>query len=157
MAAREMVLYYQPEAERQKGNASKAAKLKGVLIRMGVRIKNIETDQLGQKIGYLAGVDGFTESDSKREENQAGAEPKAQEEASASPRSVPPMVEEEILVMKNFTSRRIDLLLSEFKKAGVPKINLKAVVTETNCNWTFYDLYEELKKEHEAMSKRNEP
>ena len=35
MAAKEMVLYYQPEREKEAGNASKAAKLKGVLIRMG--------------------------------------------------------------------------------------------------------------------------
>ena len=37
MAAKEMVLYYQPAKEKEAGNASKAAKLKGVLIRMGVR------------------------------------------------------------------------------------------------------------------------
>ena len=61
MAAKEMVLYYQPAKEKEAGNASKAAKLKGVLIRMGVRIKNITPEQTGQTIGYLAGFDGFDE------------------------------------------------------------------------------------------------
>ena len=137
MAAKEMVLYYQPEKEKEAGNASKAAKLKGVLIRMGVRIKNITPEQTGQTIGYLAGFDGFDEM-----EPQEG--------------SVAPEIDEEMLVMKNFTNRRIDELLVGLRRAGVPKIELKAVVTETNCGWSFYALYEELKKEREAMTKKDE-
>lgn len=137
MAAKEMVLYYQPEQEKISGNASKAAKLKSVLVRMGVRIKNISREQTGQTVGYLAGYDGYEET--------ALAEGEAL-----------PVVEEEMLVMKNFSSRRIDELLAGLRRAGVPKIGLKAVVTETNCGWTFYALYEELKKEREAMTKKDE-
>lgn len=137
MAAKEMVLYYQPAKEKEAGNASKAAKLKGVLIRMGVRIKNITPEQTGQTIGYLAGFDGFDEM-----EPQEG--------------SVAPEIDEEMLVMKSFTNRRIDELLVGLRRAGVPKIELKAVVTETNCGWSFYALYEELKKEREAMTKKEE-
>lgn len=131
MAARkEMVLYYQPEKDKQSGNDTKAAKLKAVLIRMGIRIKNISPDQMGQTIGYLAGFDGFEEL--------------KQEEC--------PDVEEEILVMKNFSNSRIDELLLNLRRAGVPKIDLKAVITDTNCKWKFHDLYLELKKEHDTMS-----
>ncbi|WP_349945323.1 DUF3783 domain-containing protein [Lacrimispora sp. BS-2] len=134
MAARkEMVLYYQPEKDRQSGNDTKAAKLKAVLVRMGIRIKNIFPDQVGQTVGYLAGFEGFEETE--------------QMEC--------PDVEEEILVMKNFSSRRIDELLSNLRRAGVPKIDLKAVITDTNCKWKFYDLYLELKEEHDAMSAAN--
>ncbi|WP_312428444.1 DUF3783 domain-containing protein [Lacrimispora sp.] len=135
MAARkEMVLYYQPEKDRQSGNVTKAAKLKAVLVRMGVRIKNISPEQVNQTVGYLAGFDGFEE--------------KEQEDC--------PDVEEEILVMKNFSNRRIDELLLNLRRAGVPKIDLKAVITDTNCKWKFYDLYLELKKEHDTMSEANE-
>lgn len=137
MAAKEMVLYYQPEREKEAGNASKAAKLKGVLIRMGIRIKNITPEQTGQTVGYLAGFDGFDERETEE-------------------RTVLPELEEEMLVMKNFTNRRIDELLAGLRRAGVPKVELKAVVTETNCGWTFYALYEELKKEREAMTKKDE-
>ncbi|WP_313152453.1 DUF3783 domain-containing protein [Lacrimispora sp.] len=134
MAARkEMVLYYQPEKNRQSGNDTKAAKLKAVLVRMGIRIKNISPDQVGQTIGYLAGFDGFEETEQMES----------------------PDVEEEILVMKNFSNRRIDELLSNLRRAGVPKIDLKAVITDTNCKWKFYDLYLELKEEHDAMSGTN--
>lgn len=127
---KEMVLYYQPEKDRQTGNDTKAAKLKAVLVRMGIRIKNISPDQAGQTVGYLAGIDGFEEVE--------------QEEC--------PYVEEEILVMKNFSNRRIDELLLNLRRAGVPKVELKAVITDTNSSWKFYDLYLELKKEHDTMS-----
>ena len=42
-------------------------------------------------------------------------------------------------------------LLDKLKKEGVPKINLKAVVTETNAGWTVYQLYEQLREEHAQM------
>lgn len=129
-ARKEMVLYYQPEKDRQSGNDTKAAKLKAVLVRMGIRIKNISPEQVNQTVGYLAGLDGFEEKE------QEGC----------------PGVEEEILVMKNFSNRRIDELLLNLRGAGVPKIDLKAVITDTNCKWNFYDLYLELKKEHDTMS-----
>ena len=62
------------------------------------------------------------------------------------------MIGEEMLVLKQFSSRRIDELLLNLRKAGVPRISLKAVLTEHNCGWTFYALYEELREEHEKMS-----
>ena len=81
MAARkEMVLYYQPEKDRQSGNDTKAAKLKAVLVRMGIRIKNISPDQVNHTVGYLAGFDGFEETEQMEWRD----------------------LEVEILVMKNF-------------------------------------------------------
>lgn len=131
---KEMVLYFQPEKEKQSGNDTKASKLKGVLVRMGIRIKNIPPEQVNQTVGYLAGIPGYEEQ----------------------PQEDCPSVEEEILVMKNFTSRRIDELLINLKKAGVSKIALKAVITDTNSTWKFYDLYQEIKKEHDTMSGKDE-
>ena len=46
---REMVLYYNPD------QSPYAAKLKGVLVRMGIRIKNIAPEQTGELVGTLAG------------------------------------------------------------------------------------------------------
>ena len=107
-------------------------------MRMGVRIKNIGPEQVNQTVGYLAGLPGFEEQvDSVAEDGTA---------------KVLPVIPEEVLVMKNFTSSRIDALLFGLRKAGVPKIALKAIITESNSKWTFYQLYEELKEEHAAMS-----
>lgn len=122
---REMVLYYNTV---QNPNV---AKLKGVLVRMGVRIKNITPEQVTQTVGYLAGIEGYPESEIPE---------------------VLPVIEEEMLVMRGFTSRRMDELLMNLRKAGVPKIALKAVVTESNCGWSFYHLYEEIREEREKMS-----
>ena len=127
---KELVLYYNPSP------APHVAKLKSVLVRMGVRIKNIGPEQVNQTVGYLAGLPGF--------EAQAGVENGTAETL--------PVIPEEVLVMKNFTSSRIDALLYGLRKAGVPKIALKAIITESNSKWTFYQLYEELKEEHAAMS-----
>lgn len=131
MVMKEMVLYYNPNP------GPDVAKLKGVLVRMGIRIKNVGPEQVKQKVGYLAGMPGFAETESMDKESGTS------------------FITEEMLVMKNFSSRRIDELLANLKKAGVPKIALKAVITEQNSQWTFCRLYEELKEEHNAMTKEN--
>ena len=63
-----------------------------------------------------------------------------------------PVITEPVLVMRDFTSRRIDALLLNLRKAKVPKINLKAIVTEQNAGWSFYHLYEEIGEEHRLMN-----
>ena len=122
----ESVLYYNPGTPESKKHV---AKLKSVLVRMGVRIRNIRPEQTGQTVGFLAGLEGF-------EEEEAGELP---------------MIPEEVLVMKHFSNSRLDELLLNLRKAGVPRIAAKAVLTEQNAGWPFYKLYQELRKEHEAM------
>ena len=48
---KEVVLYYNP------GNAPKPALMKSVLVRMGIRIKNVTNEQTGETIGSLLGVE----------------------------------------------------------------------------------------------------
>lgn len=112
-------------------DTNKERKIKSILIRMGVKIKNISTDWCGEKVGYLAGIKGF-ESTGKIDSTR---EP----------------VQEEMIIMKGFTGGRLDTLLKEMRKADA-RVNLKAIVTEHNQQWNLWELYEELKKEHEAMS-----
>ena len=131
---KETVLYYCPDKDKENGNESRIAKLKAVFVRMGIRIKNVSGDQMNQTVGYLAGFDGFEEQ----------------------PEGECPAVEEEILVMKNFSNKRIDELLMNLRRSGVSKIALKAVITDTNSKWSFYELYQELKKEHDTMSGKEE-
>ena len=87
-----------------------------------------------ETIGCLTGMPGF-------EEQENVSDPL-------------PVIPEQMLVMKDFTSSRIDTLLYQLRKAGVPKIALKAIVTEHNCGWSFYKLYEELKEEHRLMTEQ---
>lgn len=129
----ETVLYYTPEP------SEKAVKLKGVLVRMGIRIKNISPEQAGETIGSLLGIAGYE----KNSEEDRGAE---NEEKAL------PVMDQEMLVMHRFSERRLDELLMNLRKAGVPKIALKAIVTESNAGWSFSHLYEELLEEHQRMS-----
>lgn len=149
--ARETVLYYNPEA------SSKVVKLKGVLVRMGIRIRNVTPEQFDETVGALAGISGFEKENQNKEQlvrnlQEQSQEP-SQDQKQDQNRKQHPMIQDEVLVMHGFTSRRIDELLAAFRKAGVAKVELKAIVTETNAHWTFYHLYEEIKEEHERMTK----
>ena len=126
---KEVVLYYNP------GNAPKPALMKSVLVRMGIRIKNVTNEQTGETIGSLLGME------------QQGKPDEAGEQMDGA-------IEEQMLVLHQFTERRLDQLLFRLRKAGVPKIELKAIVTEQNSHWTLYQLYEELRKEREAFANK---
>ena len=131
--SRETVLYYSPA-----GNKN-ATKLKGVLVRMGIRIRNVSEEQFGDTIGSLLGLEGFQREDGKAQTDSAvGA------------------IDQEVLVMHNFSGSRLDELLLGMRRAKVQKIDLKAIVTESNVGWSFYHLYEEIGGEHERMHQNTE-
>lgn len=120
-ASREKVLYFAPQPSEQ------TAVLKTVLVRMGVRIKNVEAVSAGQTVGFLLGRKGFAESD-------------APAEAPSAP----------MLVLDGFTEKRLEILLREMKAHGV-SVPYKAIVTEHNIGWSLSALFAELVREHEAM------
>ena len=131
----EMALYYNP------GNgipARQTALMKSVFVRMGVRIRNVGPEDVNQTVGYLAGLKGF-----ERQEAETAGEL--------------PVIPEQVLVLKGFSEGRLDLILSSLRRAGVPKIDLKAVLTEQNSGWTFYRLYEEIRAEHASMTEGEQP
>ncbi len=131
--SRETVLYYSPA-----GNKN-ATKLKGVLVQMGIRIRNVSEDQLGETIGALLGLEGFKEEEHAKENID-----------------VAETIDQEVLVMHNFSGSRLDELLLGMRRAKVQKIDLKAIVTENNVGWSFYHLYEEIGAEHERMHQNAE-
>ncbi|MBP5295576.1 MAG: DUF3783 domain-containing protein [Lachnospiraceae bacterium] len=61
---------------------------------------------------------------------------------------------EEMLVFCGFASDDLDRFLEGFRLTGVPRVDLKAVLTQYNADWTPEKLFEELKKEHEAFEKQ---
>lgn len=137
----ETVLYYNPGRPE---TMKHVAMMKSVLVRMGVRIKNIGPEQVLEKVGYLAGMEGYEAAG----ESAVGG---GIEAAGTGPAELP-VIPEEVMVLKQFSSQRLDMLLSGLRRAGVPRIALKAVLTEHNSGWTFYHLYQELKEEHETMT-----
>lgn len=149
----ETVLYYNPGVPE---TMKHVAMMKSVFVRMGVRIKNISPDQVMETVGYLAGMDGFPASgEGTGEQNGAGKGEMSPDSPAPQEKEAEnlPQIPSQMLVLKNFSGRRLDELLLNLRKAGVPKIELKAVLTEHNSPWTFYHLYEELKEEHEAIGR----
>ena len=144
----ETVLYYNPGRPE---TMKHVAMMKSVLVRMGVRIKNIGPEQVLEKVGYLAGMEGYEAAG-----GSAGADGADGERTGAGPGELP-VIPEEVMVLKQFSSQRLDLLLAGLRRAGVPRIALKAVLTEHNSDWTFYHLYQELKEEHETMTAGQQP
>ena len=59
---------------------------------------------------------------------------------------------DEMLVFHHFDNQLLDTFLMEFRKNNIPRVNLKAVLTEHNMRWNSYALHQELSAEHEAMN-----
>lgn len=131
----EVVLYYQAVKEtgaadktdaENKTNAENKAKtadkekekavrmMKSVLVRMGVRIKNIGPEQVMEKVGYLAGIEGFT-SLSQDEQQNKDKEKNGQENL--------PVLSQDVLVMKNFQAAGLICFLPDCGKPVFPKLN----------------------------------
>ena len=96
----------------------------------GIKLLEIPVKDYNQKLGYLAGVKGFSRE-------------KAVYDGAPFPA--------EMLVFSGMDSEQVDIFLVEYKKTGLPAIGLKAVVTPHNVFWTADALFRELMKEHLAF------
>ena len=96
MAVRkEMVLYYTPE------KSADDQKRKGVLVRLGIRIRNIAPEQAGQQVDTWR---GFRACGAGLPEPEAGAEEQAGEQMEG-PQTEPLAIPERMLVFCGFTER----------------------------------------------------
>lgn len=144
MKISDTVLLYAPK------NSAKALRMKPSILRTGARIKMVAAEQFSMTIGELLGM-------SEEEVTEFASQAKIQDENAGHLVTVNPeelealgSLQEEVLVMWNFTGPKIDEMLNNFRKAGVSKIALKAIVTPNNVKWTFAQLIRELQKEHSA-------
>ena len=61
---------------------------------------------------------------------------------------VPPLfLMPEVILFNGFNDESLQGFLAAYRKAGIEKVALKAVVTPYNITWTLYDLIEHLKEE----------
>lgn len=104
--------------------------LSAVLQRLSMEEIQINTEDLGQEVGYLAGLPGFQKKEGVPEEE--------------------PLACQGVLCMCGLSNGRMDTLLKSLREARV-NIPIKSVVTATNQHWSFSKLVKELAKEHETM------
>lgn len=124
------ILYYAPAADRGDG------KLTALCVRMGLRLRRVRPDELGQTVGHLAGLIGF-----EAQTDGEAAEP----------------VNESMLVLCGLEERAFNELLRGLKQPGMPRIALKAMLTQTNCEWTMRALYGELCAERAGIASHESP
>lgn len=61
--------------------------------------------------------------------------------------------DDELLLMINFTGGQLNAFLEGFRRNHIPPVALKAVLTETNRDWTSAALRTELIREREAVQR----
>lgn len=107
--------------------------IKRALLPLGMRMKTVEPSDYSQPIGYMAGVKEIP-----------AAETAYEGEA----------FENEMMVLAGCANQRVDAVIYALRKAGVGRIDYKAVLTPTNQFWDAVTLYREIAREHEAMTGR---
>lgn len=117
-------------------DSGRLLKVKQALLPLGFRLRAVEKKDYLRPVGLLAGA--------KETEEYDGWETRGDFDGSG--------FEDEMLFMAGFTSPQIDALIKALRKTGVGKVDYKAVLTESNKTWNSLKLYEEIKKEHKAMS-----
>lgn len=106
-----------------------------IALELGVNCKKIARWRFTQCIGCHAGIPGC-ESAAVRYEGRDLPSP--------------------MLIFAGFSDRMLDRFLAAYKKAAIPEIDYRAVVTKYNIGWNVLDLYQELEQEHESIKLRNQ-
>ena len=100
--------------------------------KIGANVTDIARKDYGQKIGALAGIQGF----SKEGKIYSG-----------------PDFVTEMIVFSGMNPQQMDTFLAEYKATGEQPIPLKAIITSYNISWTADALFRELMKEHLQLRK----
>ena len=113
--------------------AGKAGKIERICQNFGIRTLKIKPSSYSQKLGYLAGISGF----SRENKTYTALD-----------------FTSEMMVFSGMDSDMLDRFLDEYKKASISPIGLKAVLTPNNIFWSAEKLYKELFKEHQLYQKK---
>ena len=102
---------------------SRVSRLSFLAMGLGITVKDVPEDDLGQTLGALCGLDARTEN-----------APQAQ-------------APEEMLVMAFFPDTLVDRWLDVLRTSGIGTVRIKAVLTPVNRTWNCGRLYAALSRE----------
>jgi hypothetical protein len=108
--------------------AEKAAKLRQLAMRLGVRVRIVDAEEHNETLSMLCGW-----------------------EPSADIAPVEPFADE-MLVLANFSGTQLNDFLGGLRRGQIPPVALKAVLTDTNMRWSAAKLHAELVEEHRALA-----
>lgn len=144
-AGKETILIYRMDGTEE------GQKLKKTAASMGIRCRVIEPDQVSRPLGELLHIPGYELVAQSFGQNMEGGMAEMAGEAEEKRPADPADMTEPAMIMQGFTQSRLDEFLKGLKRNGMPRIDLKAVVTPYNIGWRFADLYKELEAEREAV------
>lgn len=93
----------------------------------------VTASQLGDSLGFLAGVSGFAPAEKPWEQ---------------------PLPQREAMIFCGIEEKRVRQLLDKMNGRQL-RVELKAIMTPHNQGWTFGDLLAELEKEHLALHQKS--
>lgn len=105
---------------------TKLSKLRVLCMRLGIKIRIVESNEYGCQLEDLIGQKPVCEGDSQT-------------------------FDDEMIVMCGLDNRTMDEFLLGMRTNRIPVISLKAVLTQTNAKWTSLQLHKELCAEREAL------
>lgn len=108
-------------------SGSQWTKLRQIYMMLRIRIQSVEPNQYGLRLENL-----LAHSQETAEVDEIFTEP--------------------MMVFCHMDGSKLDHLLTTMRRAGLPRIALKAMLTSTNLTWTSQQLWTELRREHEAMT-----
>ena len=105
----------------------RAQELQMICMSLRIRVRLIKKEEYFQTVGVLAGMKEASETDRIYEGEELA---------------------DEMMVFAGVTGSHLDQILFMMRKK---RIDYKAVLTDTNSQWTVPELFKELEKEHAAM------
>ena len=109
---------------------ARLAKLRFLCMKQGLLLKAIPVEDFAQPVGALCGLMNRVES----------PEPAAPFDG-------------EMIVFCHMDNAAVHRFLQVARQQRIPPFALKAMLTPTNAAWNLSGLYEELRQEHEAVSR----
>lgn len=106
----------------------KGAKIRRMCLPLKIRTRPVPKDSFGLSLGALT-------------EGESALQPPAPEQDFS----------DELLLMAGFTGPQLNAFLEGFRRSHIPPVPLKAVLTQTNRDWTPAALRAELLREREAI------
>ena len=109
---------------------AKCRQIESICHSLHIQTVKVKPTSYEQTLGYLAGISGFN----RQNKTYSG-----------------PEFPSEMLVFAGMDSDLVDAFLAAYKKASIPPIGLKAILTQHNIFWTATALYKELYREHHSL------
>lgn len=116
-------------------DAKRRAKVVSALLPLRLRIKTVHPEEYNHPLGYLAGLEDFVPSQTPYTGDD---------------------LPQEMMVMAGLSSQRVDAVLRALVKNKAGHFPYKAILTETNKNWTSTHLFHSIAAEREHMLQQKE-